>query len=117
MTMNTTTDQVYEQCCEAARCLLAGFEAKNRPLIERQIAILRGYLKERDAEIETHSVGQDLLRQEQLDALDAIVEHLEASLKRVRDSEQRCFDRMSQTQPLLEHLSHRWDAASQLPVC
>lgn len=113
------TKKVYEQCCQAARCLLTGFETRDRSLIEHQISVLRAYLQERDPMSDAHPVGQELLRHEQLDALDAIVEHLEASIQRVRDSEQRYFDRMFQTQSLLEHLSQRWNATSvsQLPVC
>lgn len=113
------TTKVYEQCCQAARCLLTGFETRDRPLIEHQISVLRAHLQERDPISKRHPVGHELLRHEQLDALDAIVEHLESSIKRVRDSEQRYFDRMFQTQSLLEHLSQRWNATSvsQLPVC
>jgi len=76
-------------------------------------------LQERDPISDGHPVGQELLRHEQLDALDAIVEHLETSIKPVRDSEQRYFDRIFQTQSLLEHLSQRWNptSVSQLPVC
>ena len=114
-----SSEQLYEQCCEAARCLLAAFETRDRGLIEHQVGAIREYLRDRDTIAGVGSVGQDLLRHEQLDALDAIVSHLESCLRTVRETEQCHFERMLRTQSLLKHLARRWDSIplALLPVC
>lgn len=113
------SEHLYEQCCEAARCLLAAFELRDRSLIEHQVSVIRGYLSDRQVAELQQSVGQDLLRHEQLDALDAVVAQLEGCLAKVRESEQRHFEQMLRTQGLLEHLARRWDSipVALLPVC
>ena len=113
------SEQLYEQCCEAARCLLAAFDMRDRSLIEHQVGVIRDHLSDREVTERQPSVGQDLLRHEQLDALDAVVAQLEGCLDKVRESEHQHFEQMLRTQSLLEHLARRWDSipASLLPVC
>ena len=113
------SEQVYEQCCEAARCLLAAFEMRDRSLIEHQVGVIRGHLSDRGLSEPRQSAGRDLLRHEQLDALDAIVAQLEGCLDNVRQSEHQHFEQMLRTQDLLAHLARRWDSipTALLPVC
>ena len=112
-------EQVHEQCCEAARCLLAAFEARDRGMIEHEVRVIRGYLRQREPNTGTEAGGQRILRHEQLEALEAIVGHLEGCLQSVRETEQSHFDRILQTQDLLAHLARRWDSlpSALLPVC
>lgn len=113
------SEQLYEQCCEAARCLLAAFEMRDRALIEHQVKVIRAHLTTTELGELQEAAGQDLLRHEQLDALDAIVAQLEGCLDQVRQSEHAHFEEMLQTQDLLEHLARRWDSIPTclLPVC
>ena len=114
-----SSEQVYEQCCEAARFLLVAFEARDRGLIEHQVRVIRGYLRDREPVTGAGAGGQRLLRHEQLDALDAIVGHLEGCLQSVRETEQTHIDQILRTQDLLAHLARRWDSipSALLPVC
>ncbi len=111
-----TPERLYEQCRPAVRRLIRGLQTKNLSVIQQQVSELRLYLTSRESFGQATARGLNLMRLEQLDALDGLAESMQHSLDSIRETADTEFERILSTMELLQHLSGTGESTPDDPL-
>lgn len=116
--LQTSHEESYHRCRGLALDLLNVVEQRDLSGIDENLRRLRRDLSQRPL-LPAEAAGNRLLREERMEALEAVAEEMDLSLRFLADSIQRGMEKLAGAKSLLRHLTatHEVSADEILPRC